>query len=534
VTIVDPVTVAARPGPRRVSLRAPSRTVLGDTLYERTLRGPSSVDLGDSRLFHPDEIEPYPRSAAVPLAAIVFLARLGSEAGPARREPIPPAHALLALLPYTNRRSLETLGDTIRALAPLADRVPAFDLGRGPLTSMAETVEALTGWRTGMSRGRLRMTTSPPATSIALMVTRRCNMKCGHCSVESGPDIRVEPTERELLDHVRQAAVADVRGNNLTGGEPMLRPRTVLRLVRAARRLGVLTSLTTNGSWGRTAARARRGVRELRRAGLASLVVSVDRYHDEFQGPMPALLIARAAEEVGLPVRISLVVPACQDGLGPLVATFDGLRSTRLRFYPLQAVGRAQGLPTETMGEAADGFCAACAFPAVTDDGRLTACNGPAYFAPDTSPLIVGSLREETLGTLLARHRQDTILDTIRVRPRTPRDSSDASRVQRFPFRARYRGICDLCPTSRRPSRRRRPRPQAMAERRAAWLVIRPAGSGRAQPRYINGPGAGLPRAAAGPRRGGPRAARSSSGGRRLETLGSYLAACGSPCRRPG
>lgn len=147
VTIVDPVTVAAWPGPRRVSLRAPSRTVLGDTLYERTLRGPSSVDLGDSRLFHPDEIEPYPRSAAVPLAAIVFLARLGSEVAPARLESIPPAHALLALLPYTNRRSLETLGDTIRTLAPLADRVPAFDLGRGRLTSMAETVEALTGWR---------------------------------------------------------------------------------------------------------------------------------------------------------------------------------------------------------------------------------------------------------------------------------------------------------------------------------------------------------------------------------------------------
>jgi hypothetical protein len=147
VAIVDPVTGAARTGPRRVSLRAPSRAVLGDTLYERTLRGPSSVDLGDSRLFHPDEIEPYPRTAAVPLAAIVFLARLGSEVAPARREPIPPAHALLALLPYTNRRSLETLGDSIRALAPLADRVPAFDLGRGPLASMAETVEALVGCR---------------------------------------------------------------------------------------------------------------------------------------------------------------------------------------------------------------------------------------------------------------------------------------------------------------------------------------------------------------------------------------------------
>ena len=126
---------------------------------------------------------------------------------------------------------------------------------------------------------------------MALMVTRRCNMKCGHCSVESGPDVRGEPTEKELLDRVHQAAAGDVRSINITGGEPMLRPRTVLRLIRAARRLGVATSLTTNGSWGRTAVRAARVVRALRRAGLGSLAVSVDRYHDEFQGPEPAAVI---------------------------------------------------------------------------------------------------------------------------------------------------------------------------------------------------------------------------------------------------
>jgi hypothetical protein len=280
----------------------------------------------------------------------------------------------------------------------------------------------------------------------------------------------------------------------------MLRPRTVLRLVRTARRLGVLTTLTTNGSWGRTAARARHGIRALQRAGLGSMSVSVDRYHDEFQGPTPALLIARAAEEAGLPVRISLVVPTGEDRLGPLVAPFEGLRRTRLRFYGLEAVGRARSLPADTMAGAVDGFCSACAVPAVTDDGRLTACNGPAYFAPASSPLIVGSLRTESLPSLLERHRQDPILDTIRTfGPSRLRDELLlVPGFERFPFRARYLGICDLClhvtsdPGAVAALRGRLEDPGLAAERRAAWLVIQDSRRrGALNAGRINGPGAG-------------------------------------------
>ena len=147
VALVDPASIEARPAPRRVSLRAASRALLGDDFFARIMRGPSSVALTDSHLFHPDEIEPGPRSAAVRLAAIVFLSRQGGAAEPACHEPITPAHALLALLPYTNLLSGRTLGEAIRALAPLAERVPAFDLGRGPLHEMAAAIEGLAGLR---------------------------------------------------------------------------------------------------------------------------------------------------------------------------------------------------------------------------------------------------------------------------------------------------------------------------------------------------------------------------------------------------
>jgi hypothetical protein len=147
VALLDPSSAEARPAPRRVSVRATSRTLLGADFFARTMRGPSSVALPDSHVFHPDEIDPCPRSAAVRLAAIVFLSRRGGAAAPACVEPIPAAHALLALLPYTNLRSGRTLGEAIRILTPLADRVSAYDLGRGPLDDMASVVEDLAGLR---------------------------------------------------------------------------------------------------------------------------------------------------------------------------------------------------------------------------------------------------------------------------------------------------------------------------------------------------------------------------------------------------
>ena len=143
MAILDVATGTARPTPRRVSLRKPSEGLLGDAFFERIKAGPSSVATPESYLFHPEEVGSRPRYTEASLHAIVLLARRGSVTAPARHERIAPAHALLALLPYTNLRSRGPLGDAIRALAPLAERVPVFDFGRGPLDRMAAAVEEL-------------------------------------------------------------------------------------------------------------------------------------------------------------------------------------------------------------------------------------------------------------------------------------------------------------------------------------------------------------------------------------------------------
>lgn len=320
----------------------------------------------------------------------------------------------------------------------------------------------------------------PPGRHIAIMVTRRCNMTCGHCSVESGPGIREEPSEAELLAWVRQAAAAGVRSIRFTGGEPMLRASTILRLLRECKRLGILATMTSNGFWGRTKAHARRQFRALSRAGLGGLTLSYDRYHAEFQGTGPVLEISNAAEGGTVPLRISLVRGTDEPELADIVSRLEGSASTRLRVYDLQPVGRARNLPVELHRAEVEGLCSACSFPAVTDDGRVVACNGPSYFEPAESPLVLGSVRETSLAELLDRHRRDPILDTIRTSgPAGLRDELRRTPgFEQFPFRARYAGICDLChhmtrsPEAVAALRQRLARPEASARRLAMWQVI--------------------------------------------------------------
>jgi hypothetical protein len=316
---------------------------------------------------------------------------------------------------------------------------------------------------------------------LAIMVTRRCNMTCSHCSVESGPKVGGEPVEAELLGWLRQTAGAGVRMVRITGGEPMLRAPLVLRLLEECRRLGVKSTMTTNGYWGRTAHQARRQLRALRRAGLGSLVVSYDKYHADFQGPGPVRHIASAARRLGLPMSVTMV--RSQDDPPNLIEILNDTEvnaGARVRTYDLQPVGRGRELLAPTHAGDTEGFCTAAWFPAITDDGRAIACNGPAYFERETSPLVLGSLRERPLHALLEKHEADPILETIRTHgPAGLRDQlRKLPGFEQFPFRSTYRGICDLChdltrnDAAVRALRRHLTRPDLVAVRHAARQVI--------------------------------------------------------------
>jgi hypothetical protein len=143
VTVVDPTDARAWPAPRRVGLRFASRELLGDSLWNRIRRSPAYDITDEGCLFHPNEVEVGPRPLRIRLAALVFLGRQDAAPEPAQARPLTAAHALLAVLPYTNVIRRADIGTVIRHFQPLMTRVPAYDLGRGAIDAMTATVEGL-------------------------------------------------------------------------------------------------------------------------------------------------------------------------------------------------------------------------------------------------------------------------------------------------------------------------------------------------------------------------------------------------------
>jgi hypothetical protein len=142
-TVVELDQGLARPAPRRVSLRASSRDLFGETLWASILASRSCDQTGEGWLFHPDEVDGRARPDATRLDALIFLARQGSTPRPGRWERLAPAHALLALLPYSHVIRRLDPGEAIRRLTPLAEAVPAYDLGRGALADMVKAIECI-------------------------------------------------------------------------------------------------------------------------------------------------------------------------------------------------------------------------------------------------------------------------------------------------------------------------------------------------------------------------------------------------------
>lgn len=115
---------------------------------------------------------------------------------------------------------------------------------------------------------------------LTILTTSKCTARCGHCSMNSGPERR----ERLTFEKVRSVLDA-LHGTRplsvviFAGGEPTLMGEMLLDAIAYADGLGAITRMVTNAVWATTDEKAKAKITDLRQAGLAELNISADDYH---------------------------------------------------------------------------------------------------------------------------------------------------------------------------------------------------------------------------------------------------------------
>lgn len=140
ISFLDCERLNARAAPRRVALREESRPLLGEKLWSRILAAPSSYRNQRGPLFHAHELSNQPTARELPLGAIILLQK---DAPPSPMTLVDPTQAVFALTAHCILFSSAGLGAALPPLSQLANGLPIYQLTRGPLSVMEESLLSL-------------------------------------------------------------------------------------------------------------------------------------------------------------------------------------------------------------------------------------------------------------------------------------------------------------------------------------------------------------------------------------------------------
>lgn len=111
-----------------------------------------------------------------------------------------------------------------------------------------------------------------------------CPSSCGHCLYNCSP----HRTKQYITPDMCEKSLRLVRRMGCTsvhigGGEPMLRPDALGKILETANRIGVsIDYVETNAAWFRDLESAKNILSGLRRKGLRTILVSISPFHNEF------------------------------------------------------------------------------------------------------------------------------------------------------------------------------------------------------------------------------------------------------------
>jgi len=321
-------------------------------------------------------------------------------------------------------------------------------------------------------------------TAAVLLYTMRCNIECGHCSVDSHPRRREKMTLEQAIELVEGLARSgEIEFVDVSGGEPMLFRKELVQVARAAFRCGTSLRIVSNGFWATTRERASAVLTELVAAGVSSVGLSIDVWHRRYLPPDRVRHYVEACRLVGLQPFVSGVLaptssiryddpfPAelvdllveygvpreeCLDvytwatrrnALAPEDRpAFEQACAERIVLVAWQALtgeGRAVNLevPTTPFDQSAAEPCGAAGqLPTIDEEGRLFPCCAPWITRKNHA---LARVTGETIGAELRNLRRDPLVQI--VHDRGPQVLIEYLRQRGHRFPREHSGICNQC-----------------------------------------------------------------------------------------
>lgn len=265
---------------------------------------------------------------------------------------------------------------------------------------------------------------------VYVSITQKCPLRCRHCFVESAPE-RTEHVETSDFSLWMEGMVQtpSVKAILFSGGEPFSNPGALKIGLTKCHDAGKQAIVGTSAFWATTKEQAGKFLD--RYAGIDTLFISYDVFHEEFVSVESIRFAVEAAEERGIDVSFQIVEEwgTATEFTERFMATVDpeNRRAGDVYIVPLGLKGRAAtdlnilanagphaGEGRHTMMSVQDTVCPWLGAPWVHEDGIVCACPNLEVHKAEDSPLQLGSLQTATFEEVSSRAHADLLVQGLR------------------------------------------------------------------------------------------------------------------------
>jgi hypothetical protein len=281
-------------------------------------------------------------------------------------------------------------------------------------------------------------------TGLHILLTYQCNYECDHCFVWGSPWQTGTFILAQLDDVFHQALEVDtINEIYFEGGEAFLYHPILVQAVAQAHQLGFATGIVSNGFWATTIEDALVWLRPLAEAGLDSISVSCDLFHNDSLLATQVEYATLAARQLGIDTGTITLEPPTGYRDPAEFEPGEPVTGGDVMYRGRAAVALVDGLPRQPWTS-----FTACPYEDLVTPSRIHL--DPLGYLHLCQGLVMGNLFERPLKQIMAEYDPESLPVVQALVTGGP-----AQIVQQFelPHESAYVDACHLCYTARQALR---------------------------------------------------------------------------------